>query len=127
MGMNRLQLNAEKMEFIWFIPPLRRHQFPSGQLACDTSCLSTRPWRLPGQQHVNEVARYQACVHVLRHPMTDLQHQLVSYTVNTVNVHLRLHHVKTGLLQRLISPACKDVTWTICSPSLMLPHAVGVV
>ena len=102
MGMNRLQLNAEKMEFIWFIPPLRRHQFPSGQLACDTSCLSTRPWRLPGQQHVNEVARYQACVHVLRHPSTDSHsiRRLFGSTVNTVDAHLQLRHVKTGLLQR---------------------------
>ena len=32
----------------------------------DTSRLSARPQRLPGQQHVNEVAHYQAHVHVLR-------------------------------------------------------------
>ena len=30
-----------------------------------------RPRHLPRQQHVNEVARYQACAHVLRHPSTD--------------------------------------------------------
>ena len=33
MGTNRLQLNAAKTEFIWFVPPRRRHQFPSDQLA----------------------------------------------------------------------------------------------
>jgi len=33
MGKNRLQLNATKTEFIWFIPSRRRHQFPSDQLA----------------------------------------------------------------------------------------------
>jgi len=37
----------------------------------DTSRLSTRLRRLPGQQHVNEVALYKARVHVLRHPSTD--------------------------------------------------------
>jgi len=33
MGTNRLQLNAAKTEFIWFIPPRQRHQFLSDQLA----------------------------------------------------------------------------------------------
>jgi len=37
----------------------------------DTSRLSTRPRHLPGQYHVNEVARYQARVLVLRHPSID--------------------------------------------------------
>ena len=48
----------------------------------DTSCLS--------MQHVNEVARYQAPVHVLRHPSTDSQHQTIGSTVNTVDTHLQL-------------------------------------
>jgi len=33
MGMNRLQLNAAKTEFIWFGPSGRCHQLPSDQLA----------------------------------------------------------------------------------------------
>ena len=58
----------------------------------DTSRLS--------MQHVNEVARYQVRVHVLCHPTTDLQHQMIGSTVNTVEAHLKLYDVKTGLLQR---------------------------
>jgi len=33
MGVNRLQLNAAKTEFMWFVPPRRRHQLPSDHLA----------------------------------------------------------------------------------------------
>ena len=45
-------------------------------------------------------SRYQARVHVLRHPSTDSQHQTIGSTVNIVNTHLQLRRVKTGLLQR---------------------------
>ena len=34
MNINRLQLNAAKTEFMWFVPPRRRHQLPSDHLAC---------------------------------------------------------------------------------------------
>jgi len=33
MGTNRLQLNAAKTEFIWFVPPHQRQQFQSDRLA----------------------------------------------------------------------------------------------
>ena len=33
MSINRLQLNAAKTEFMWFVPPRRRHQLPSDHLA----------------------------------------------------------------------------------------------
>ena len=39
-------------------------------------------------------------MHVIRHPSTDSQHQTIGSTVNTVDTHLQLRHVKTGLLQR---------------------------
>ena len=32
MSTNRLQLNPAKTEFMWFVPPRRRHQLPSNQL-----------------------------------------------------------------------------------------------
>jgi len=59
-----------------------------------------RPRHLPGQQNVSEVERYQARVHVLWRPSTDTQHQTIGSMVNTVDAHLQLRHVKTGLLQR---------------------------
>jgi len=33
MNINRPQLNAAKTEFMWFVPPRRRHQLPSDYLA----------------------------------------------------------------------------------------------
>jgi len=34
-GSNRLQLNAAKTEFIWCVPPRRRHQLPTGPTVVD--------------------------------------------------------------------------------------------
>ena len=60
-------------------PPVSVRTTCSWLCSGDTSRLSMRPRRLPGQQHVNEVARYQAHVHVLRHITTDLQQQTLRF------------------------------------------------
>jgi len=61
MGTNRLQLNAAKTEFIWFIPPRRRHQFPSDQLAVGsvqvTPAASARDLGVYLDSNVNEAAK----------------------------------------------------------------------
>ena len=41
MRSNRLQLNAGKMEFMWCVPPRRRHQLPANQLTVQSA--STTP------------------------------------------------------------------------------------
>ena len=59
------------------------HMVRSTTSASSVSIRSTCSWLCSGDtsrlsmQHVNEVARYQAPVHVLRHPSTDLQHQTI--------------------------------------------------
>jgi len=138
MDVNCARLNSTKTERVWFgrgavnfrqmtlcaepyffssLPP-----FCSG----DTSRLSrpTRPRRLPGRQHVSEVARYQARVDVLWHPSTDSQHQTISSTVNTVDAHLHLRRVKTGLYCNVALAGLPSCDLHVCSPSSTLPaHA----
>ena len=52
MSANRLQLNAAKTEFMWCVPPRRRHQLPADQLTVGSvlrlsriSRQCGRPWR----------------------------------------------------------------------------------
>jgi len=52
MRSNRLQLNSDKTEFVWCIPPRRHHQLPADQLTIDGTPLSS----------VNTVRNL--CVHV---------------------------------------------------------------
>ena len=81
----------------FLLQPSSQDRLQVGTYAFLTSII--RPHFMVGA-YVNEVARYQARVHVFRHPSTDSQHQTIGSTVNTVDAYLQLRHVKTGLLQR---------------------------
>ena len=40
MSSNRLQLNAEKTEFMWCVPPRRRHHLPTDQLIVQSTSVA---------------------------------------------------------------------------------------
>jgi len=42
MCSNRLQLNARKTEFMWCVPPRRRHQLPVDQLTIQSTTVASR-------------------------------------------------------------------------------------
>jgi len=78
MSMNRLQLNATKTEFMWFVPPRRQYQFPSDHLVVDSVKVAPADSvcdlgvyldsNMPIRSHVK-----QSRVLVLRHLLADIR------------------------------------------------------
>ena len=101
MNINRLQLNAAKTEFMWFVPTRRRHQLPSDHLAIGSVQVKTATSvrdlgvyldsDLSMKSHITRLVC--TCFGVLRQ-IRSIRRSLL------IDIHLQFGHVQTGLLQR---------------------------
>ena len=118
MCSNRLQLNARKTEFMWCVPPRRRHQLPADQLTIQsTSVASRESVRDLGvyldsdmSMHTHVTQLVCSCYGVLRQirsirrslPRTALTTLVSSFIMSKVDYCNVVYH---------------NVNWTVCSRS----------
>jgi len=100
MSANRLQLNAAKTEeFLWPVPPRRRHQLPPDHLVVGPVQVapvalvstSTVTWRWRRTWH-------GLWAQLLWHFSTDSQHLSIATALNVDDAHLQFHYVEAWLL-----------------------------